>query len=498
MTPAQVTRVSAIAGLVLGLAPGVDAQSLGTFTWQLEPLCNAVTVQVTRHADTYTLDGFDDQCGAGRRAPVVGLATPNPDGTIGFGLSVVTAPGGAAVHVAATISLASLGGTWQDSSGRTGAFTFGRPGGGTPRPTGGGLGAAAIDTTQVQRRVAGACADGAVSAINQDGSVVCAPSGSGISSVVAGPGLTGGATTGAATLAAVFAGDGAAATAGRSDHQHGVARGVALGALALRTATSGVRNVGVGRGVMEFATSANRTVGIGASAQTYQGVVGGAPDTNVIAGSGAGSQDLGSRNTSIGRFSTSLTGSFNTTLGASAVVLGGAASNATVVGARMAVFGSNEVILGHFSPQVTRVGIGVTVPLDTLHVAGDARVTGCIRTTINVLAGVCSSDARFKTGVTAFGPMLDRVAQLTPVHYRWRSDLFPDRHFGDALTSGLIAQEVEAVLPELVTTDADGYRAVDYGKLPLMAVQAIAELTARGQALRARLSALEVSATEPR
>ena len=38
----------------------------------------------------------------------------------------------------------------------------------------------------------------------------------------------------------------------------------------------------------------------------------------------------------------------------------------------------------------------------------------------------------------------------------------PYRHFGDAQAYGLIAQDVEQVLPELVVTGADGYKAVDY------------------------------------
>jgi len=124
-----------MAGAVMvaaGAAPG-DAQSLGTFRWQLQPYCNVVTVQVEQRGAVYTLDGFDDQCGAAQRATVVGLATPNPDGSIGFGLHLV-APGGRALDVQARITLAALGGTWNDSAGESGAFTFGTSTGGPVRP----------------------------------------------------------------------------------------------------------------------------------------------------------------------------------------------------------------------------------------------------------------------------------------------------------------------------------------------------------------------------
>lgn len=118
--------------------------------------------------------------------------------------------------------------------------------------------------------------------------------------------------------------------------------------------------------------------------------------------------------------------------------------------------------------------------------------TGCVRDRdATVIAGVCSSDLRFKRDVVSFGPALDRVAALRPVHFHWRAAEFPAQAFGTRESYGLIAQEVEAVLPELVTTDADGYKAVNYSKLPLLAIQAIRELKERNDALERRLAALE-------
>jgi hypothetical protein len=52
---------------------------------------------VTQNGALYTLDGFDDQCGAPKRAMLVGLAAPNADGTIGFGFHLAT-PGAQQVH----------------------------------------------------------------------------------------------------------------------------------------------------------------------------------------------------------------------------------------------------------------------------------------------------------------------------------------------------------------------------------------------------------------
>ncbi|MEZ5285002.1 MAG: hypothetical protein R2712_09385 [Vicinamibacterales bacterium] len=118
------------------LAPSAAAQSLGAFRWQFQPYCNVVTLQVTQVGSVYRLEGFDDQCGAGRdQASAVGTAFLNPDGSIGFGLTIVAVPGGAPVHVEAAIALSTLSGTWHDVSGATGAFvlTPGAPAPGYPR-----------------------------------------------------------------------------------------------------------------------------------------------------------------------------------------------------------------------------------------------------------------------------------------------------------------------------------------------------------------------------
>jgi hypothetical protein len=111
-----------------------EAQSLGTLRWQLQPFCNVVTLNVNQQGAVYTLDGYDDQCGAAQRAPLVGLATPNPDGSIGFGLHVVTVPGGRGVQIDARITLATLSGPWSDSAGNSGTFAFGAATGGSARP----------------------------------------------------------------------------------------------------------------------------------------------------------------------------------------------------------------------------------------------------------------------------------------------------------------------------------------------------------------------------
>lgn len=134
MTPRHAVVAASIAFAIVFPAAAVNAQSLGTFSWQLQPFCNSVTVNVTQQGAVFTIDGYDDQCGAPQRAPLVGTATQNPDGTIGFGLHIVTVPGGRAVHIDGRISLGTLGGPWSDSAGNQGTFAFAGRAGGPPRP----------------------------------------------------------------------------------------------------------------------------------------------------------------------------------------------------------------------------------------------------------------------------------------------------------------------------------------------------------------------------
>jgi hypothetical protein len=120
----------------LAFADAVSAQPLGVFRWQQLPYCNVLTLNVVQAGAVYQLDGTDDQCGAATRAAVTGMAFPNPDSTIGIGLAIVTTPGGTPLHLDATITLASLGGTWRDSTGASGTYVFTVGGAvpGSPRP----------------------------------------------------------------------------------------------------------------------------------------------------------------------------------------------------------------------------------------------------------------------------------------------------------------------------------------------------------------------------
>jgi len=86
-----------------------------------------------------------------------------------------------------------------------------------------------------------------------------------------------------------------------------------------------------------------------------------------------------------------------------------------------------------------------------------------------------SSDERFKDNIVEIDSSLDKVEALRGVYFDWndKQDIYEGHDIG------VIAQEVEAVLPEIVETREDGYKAVKYEKLTAVLIQAVKELSAR-------------------
>ena len=77
--------------------------------------------------------------------------------------------------------------------------------------------------------------------------------------------------------------------------------------------------------------------------------------------------------------------------------------------------------------------------------------------------------------------------QLQPVHFYWRAEEFPERHLGSSQSFGLVAQDAEKVMPELVAEDEQGYKVVHYQKLPLLMLQAMKELKEENDSFRQQI-----------
>ena len=86
-----------------------------------------------------------------------------------------------------------------------------------------------------------------------------------------------------------------------------------------------------------------------------------------------------------------------------------------------------------------------------------------------------SSDARLKNNITPIENALSKVLTLSGVKWDWNENASPEVR-ANVPNVGLIAQEVQQVLPEVVTERKDGYLALDYNKLIGLLVEAIKEL----------------------
>jgi hypothetical protein len=98
------------------------------------------------------------------------------------------------------------------------------------------------------------------------------------------------------------------------------------------------------------------------------------------------------------------------------------------------------------------------------YVAGNLCAVGSI--------GACS-DIRYKTDIKPIERAMSFVEQLQPIYYYWKQEEYPDKHFNDRRQLGLSAQAVEKVIPEIVDTQADGYKSIDYSRLTPVLVRAL-------------------------
>jgi hypothetical protein len=151
------------------------------------------------------------------------------------------------------------------------------------------------------------------------------------------------------------------------------------------------------------------------------------------------------------------------------------------------------------------VGIGTTSPQRKLHVrttADEAPVrfedsSGYCEINPISTTWSCTSDERLKDnirdlatvqiGTSTDETVLERISNLRPVAFTWKSDESQtDR-------TGLIAQEVEKIFPDLVNTDERGYKSVSYGGFTVYIISAVKELVARLENVESAVASLSGS-----
>ncbi|KKP59737.1 MAG: hypothetical protein UR55_C0021G0002 [Candidatus Nomurabacteria bacterium GW2011_GWF1_34_20] len=260
----------------------------------------------------------------------------------------------------------------------------------------------------------------------------------------------------------------------------------AVGSSSLRTNTTGSQNTALGISAVYSASTATYNTGIGYNSLFYA--------TN-------------SYNTGVGGMAlfNITTGASNTAVGFNAgrYISGGSVANQTsgtsvYIGTNaypLADGGANEIVIGYNAigngSNTTTIGTGNVLYVGGSSISGiAARFTNSAGyCDINPLTTslACTSDINLKKNIVTLDDVefalqtvpdilsksvLERINSLTPVNYNWKSEID-----GDSKHVGFIAQEMEQLFPDLVSTDEKtGLKSISYSSLTPYLVKAIQEM----------------------
>lgn len=145
-------------------------------------------------------------------------------------------------------------------------------------------------------------------------------------------------------------------------------------------------------------------------------------------------------------------------------------------------FGRNPNSDGYEKLRITsagNVGIGTASPAYTLDVNGTIRGSN-----------VSPSDIRLKENIEPVEAALAKISNLRGVSFDWKQGEF-GKNFPQGRHYGVIAQEIEKVLPEVVNTASDGTKAVAYTEIIPVLIEAIKEQQREIESLKRRVAELE-------
>jgi len=136
------------------------------------------------------------------------------------------------------------------------------------------------------------------------------------------------------------------------------------------------------------------------------------------------------------------------------------------------------------------VGIGTLSPTSTLQVNGNGSFSGTVTASCGTLS---CSDIRYKKDIVPLSNVLGDISKLCAVTYYWKNTEFPAKNFTNSRQIGIIAQDLEKVYPELVSTDDQGYKSVDYAKFTPVLLEAIQELKAENDSLKQEIETIKTT-----
>ena len=174
----------------------------------------------------------------------------------------------------------------------------------------------------------------------------------------------------------------------------------------------------------------------------------------------------------------------------SAYAAGGIVSGSSQILGGSGLF-SSSVQVGNYvatiagtTNQISVAGSGTTNAAITLSTPQDIATTSNVTfNNITASAGIraigdivayYSSDERLKENINPIENALSKVELISGNTYDWKPEL-KEFHGFEGNDVGVIAQEIEEILPQLVTTRETGYKAVKYDKLVALLIEGIKE-----------------------
>ena len=169
-----------------------------------------------------------------------------------------------------------------------------------------------------------------------------------------------------------------------------------------------------------------------------------------------GGDSVISSSVQIGNYVATITGTSNQ------VVVAGSGNNAAAI-----TLSTPQNIHTAATPQFASLGIGMAA----------SGTTGRIDATNDIVA-FSSSDKRFKDNIKPIENALEKIQSIGGYEFDWKEENKIE-HGYKGHDIGVIAQEIEAIAPELVQTRENGYKAVKYDKIVPLLIEAIKELSAK-------------------
>lgn len=287
----------------------------------------------------------------------------------------------------------------------------------------------------------------------------------------------------------------------------------AIGVAALGDATTGGNNVAVGRSAMRVNTTGVSNVAVGADALDANTT---ASNNTAVGSSSLGANTTGTNNVAMGvsALTSNTTGSTNTALGRSALAFATTASNNTAVGHKAlngTTEGGNNTAVGYQAGDVITTGVRNTILGRTsdpsaadaseqvvigYSLTGKGDETAFIGGTNgaynekNVTTWETTSDQRIKKNIVDNDDGLSVLSQIQVRNFEYRT---PDEitdlpsHAAvkqDGTQIGVIAQEIQRVLPECVSENSTGVLSVNTDPLVWYLINAVKELNAEIEQLK--------------